>query len=91
MNSTTNRLATMYRSVNRQVEKGFPHGDEAAVLATLLAMGWLQKKHPGLRAVWELVHEKASGWVRIQLKKMRDQRSPAAIIASIQDEIVDMI
>lgn len=91
MNSTTNRLATMYRSVNRQVETGFPHGDEAAVLATLLAMGWLQKKHPGLRAVWELVHEKASGWVRLQLKKMRDQRSPAAIIASIQDEIVGMI
>lgn len=91
MNSTINKLVTMYRSVNRQVEKGFPHGDEATVLATLLAMGWLRKKHTGSRAVWELVHGKASEWVRLQLKKMRDQRSPAAIIASIQDEIVDMI
>lgn len=91
MNSTINKLATMYRSVNLQVEKGFPHAEEATVLATLLAMGWLRKKHSGSRAVWELVHGKASEWVRLQLKEMRDQRSPAAIIASIQDEIIDMI
>ncbi|KAJ5400817.1 hypothetical protein N7465_011306 [Penicillium sp. CMV-2018d] len=91
MKSTTNRLATLYQSVNRRVEKGFPHGDEATVLATLLAMAWLCKKHPGSRAVWELVHVKASGWVQLELKKMRDRGSPAAILASIQDEIVDMI
>lgn len=91
MHSTINKLITMYHSVNRRIEQVFPHGDEATVLATLLAMGWLSKKHPGSRAVWELVHAKASEWVRLQLKKMRDRGSPAAIIASIQDEIVDMI
>jgi hypothetical protein len=91
MNSTTKKLVTMYHSVNRRIEQGFPHGDEATVLATLLAMGWLQKKHPGLRAVWELVHAKASEWVPLQLKKMRDRGSPAAIIESLRDEIVDMI
>ncbi|KUM64861.1 hypothetical protein ACN42_g2200 [Penicillium freii] len=91
MKSTTNRLATLYQSVNRRVEKGFPHGDEATVLATLLAMAWLCKKHPGSRAVWEFAHIKASGWVQLELKKMRSQRSPAAIMASIQDEVIDMI
>ncbi|CAI7587325.1 unnamed protein product [Penicillium viridicatum] len=91
MKSTTNRLATLYQSVNRRVEKGFPHGDEATVLATLLAMAWLCKKHSGSKAVWEFAHIKASGWVQLELKKMRSQRSPAAIMASIQDEVIDMI
>ncbi|KOS42358.1 hypothetical protein ACN38_g6765 [Penicillium nordicum] len=91
MKSTTRKLATMYHSLNRKVEKGFPQGDEATVLATLLAMGWLCKKQPAFKDVWELVHAKASDRVRIQLKKMRDRGSPAAIIASVQDEITDMV
>ncbi|KAJ6125282.1 hypothetical protein N7471_012599 [Penicillium samsonianum] len=91
MSATIKKLATLYDSANRDIENGFPHGDEATVLATLLAMGWLLKKHMGSRGVWELVHAKASEWVRLELKKMQNQGAPGAIIASIRDEIVHMI
>ncbi|EKV11237.1 von Willebrand factor, type A [Penicillium digitatum] len=91
MNATITRLAALYNSDNRNVENGFPHGDEATVLATLLAMGSLQKKHSASRTVWELVHAKASEWVQLELTKMQSQGFPVALIASIQDEIVNII
>ncbi|KGO67157.1 von Willebrand factor, type A [Penicillium italicum] len=91
VNATINQLATLYNSAGRKIENEFPHGDEATVLATLLAMGSLRKKHSASRAVWELVHAKASEWVRLELKNMQSQGSPAAIIASIQKEIFDMV
>ncbi|KAJ5497989.1 hypothetical protein N7453_007040 [Penicillium expansum] len=91
MNATMEKLAILYHRANREIENGFPHGDEATVIATLLSMEWLRKRHPALRAVWELVYAKASEWVRLELNKMRSQGSPAAIIATMQTGISHMI
>ncbi|KGO54729.1 hypothetical protein PEX2_072120 [Penicillium expansum] len=91
MNATMEKLAILYHRANREIENGFPHGDEATVIATLLAMEWLRRRHPALRAVWELVYAKASEWVRLELNKMRSQGSPAAIIATMQTGIFHMI
>ncbi|KGO67877.1 hypothetical protein PEX1_064250 [Penicillium expansum] len=91
MNATMEKLAILYHRANREIENGFPHGDEATVIATLLAMEWLRRRHPALRAVWELVYAKASEWVRLELNKMRSQGSPAAIIATMQTGISHMI
>ncbi|KAJ5374080.1 hypothetical protein N7517_006086 [Penicillium concentricum] len=91
MSATITKLATLYACAGRTIEHGFPHGDESTVLATLLAMGWLLKKHSGWRGVWELVHAKASEWVRLELKRMQNQGLPGAIIAPIRDEIVHMV
>ncbi|KAJ5824058.1 hypothetical protein N7447_006398 [Penicillium robsamsonii] len=89
--ATITQLATLYASSNQTIEHGFPHGEESTALATLLAMGWLLKKHLGSRGIWELVYAKASEWVRIELNRMQNQGSPGAIIASIRDEIVHMV
>ncbi|KAJ5964239.1 uncharacterized protein N7479_004115 [Penicillium vulpinum] len=86
-----NKLATLYGIADRITEDGFQNGSEPKVLATLLAIGWLLKKHSASRAVWELVSAKASDWVSVELKRMMDQGLPGAIIASIRDEIVDMV
>ncbi|KAJ5170284.1 uncharacterized protein N7500_003067 [Penicillium coprophilum] len=91
MNTAIMRLATLYASANRTIEPGFPHGEESKILATLLAMGGLLKKHPVLRGVWGLVYAKASEWVTLELRKMQNQGLPGAMIASIKDAIIDIV
>ncbi|KAJ5503490.1 hypothetical protein N7463_006364, partial [Penicillium fimorum] len=87
MNAAITKLAT----ANQTIEHGFPHAEESTALATLLAMGWLLKKHLGSRGVWELVYAKASEWARVELQRMHIQGLPGAIISEIRDEIVHMV
>ena len=50
----------------------FPNVEEKAVIATLLAIGYLENKHADLRRVWELLHAKADTWVTQKLQQMGD-------------------
>ncbi|KAJ6044998.1 hypothetical protein N7460_006353 [Penicillium canescens] len=50
----------------------FPNVEEKAVIATLLAIGYLENKHADLRRVWELLHAKADAWVTQKLQQMGD-------------------
>ncbi|KAJ5586845.1 uncharacterized protein N7459_002610 [Penicillium hispanicum] len=43
---------------------------EANVVATLLVMGFLERKHAEQKGVWELVYGKADEWVRSMLAQM---------------------
>ncbi|CAG8892913.1 unnamed protein product [Penicillium egyptiacum] len=85
-----NKLVSLYSRANRTTEYGFSR-DEQRVQATLLALAWLVKKQSRSRGVWELVHAKGSEWVRLELRRMQNHGSPGAFIASIQNEIFDMI
>ncbi|CAI7621383.1 unnamed protein product [Penicillium glandicola] len=91
LNAVLSKLVALCRSFNQKIEYGFPNGSEVTVLATLLAMAWLAKKHSDSRTVWELLDAKASEWVNLELKKMKDQGLLGAIMASIRDKIVDII
>ncbi|KAJ5183359.1 hypothetical protein N7492_000975 [Penicillium capsulatum] len=44
--------------------------DEANVVATLLVMGFLENKHSHSRDLWELVYDKAQGWIHAKLDQM---------------------
>jgi hypothetical protein len=50
----------------------FPNGDEKTVIATLLAIGYLENKYLKSRSVWELLHAKADAWVTQKLHQMGD-------------------
>ncbi|KAJ6082629.1 hypothetical protein N7499_007503 [Penicillium canescens] len=50
----------------------FPNVEEKAVIATLLAIGYLENKYADLRRVWELLHAKADAWVTQKLQQMGD-------------------
>jgi hypothetical protein len=85
-----NKFVSLYSRANRSTEYGFSL-EEQKVQATLLVLAWLVKTQLGSRGVWELVHDKGSQWVRLELKRMQSHGSPGAFIASIQDEIFSMI
>lgn len=91
VDATVNRLATMFAEAGRTIENGFPRGDEATVIATLLTMGWLENRNSDTRGFWELVYDKAEHWVTLKLEEMREQGSAGAIIESHREEITDMI
>lgn len=91
VDATVNRLATMFAEAGRTIENGFPRGDEAKVIATLLTMGWLENRNPDTRGFWELVYDKAEHWVTLKLEEMRKQGSAGAIIESHREDITDMI
>ena len=41
-------------------------GQDEVVMATALAIAWLEKKVPGQKGVWEMIAEKAKGWMKGQ-------------------------
>lgn len=54
----------------------FKKNDLAAVLATILVTTFLHKKAPDHMDTWELVEEKAQGWIKLRLGKMGDLAEP---------------
>ncbi|XHF98221.1 hypothetical protein AWENTII_001786 [Aspergillus wentii] len=71
---TKTNLAKLFQDNGKSVDdSAFPQVEEATVFATLLAMGYLGTKNGDLKNIWELVYEKAEGWVRQALEKMGDE------------------
>ncbi|KAJ5244303.1 hypothetical protein N7489_004399 [Penicillium chrysogenum] len=84
------RFVSLYSRANRLTAYGFSP-EEQKVQATLVVLAWLMKRQLNLRGVWELVHDKGAQWVRLELQRMQKHGLPGAFIASIQDQVLDMV
>ncbi|KAJ5788572.1 hypothetical protein N7457_003562 [Penicillium paradoxum] len=70
----------------------FPFGDEAVIIATLLAMGWLQNRNIYSRGRWELVFDKADQWVTHKLEEMREKGvADVDDLTSIREQVLDLM
>ncbi|CAG8238378.1 unnamed protein product [Penicillium nalgiovense] len=84
------KFVSLYSRANRTTEYGFSL-EEEKVQATLLVLAWLVKRQLSSRGVWELVHDKGSQWVRLELRRMQHRGLPGAFLESIQDQVFTMI
>lgn len=79
----------MRNKVNQLLGKGVSlQADEKTVVVTLLVMGFLQRKNADSRDIWDLVYEKAQGWVHDKLKQMG---TSGELIATHQTNIMALV
>ena len=62
--------------------------DVSTVIATLLVMGYLERKAAGEKSVWELMHQKAEQWVQMTLGQMGDK---GMVIEKLRGVIVSLV
>lgn len=75
--------------VNQVLGKGGSlQADEETVVVTLLVMGFLQHKNADSRDIWDLVYDKAQGWVQDKLKQMG---TSGRLIATHQTNIMALV
>ena len=75
--------------VNQVLGKGGSlQADEETVVVTLLVMGFLQHKNADSRDIWDLVYDKAQGWVQDKLKQMG---TSGELIATHQTNIMALV
>lgn len=71
--SIRDKVITQLNQANQNGELLFVT-EVSAVVATMLVMGYLERKVADKKAVWELVYEKAEGWLEMVLGGMGEIR-----------------
>ena len=86
-NNVRDRLAAEVQKDNRDAQF-LEEKDVSAVIATLLVMGYLERKAAGEKSVWELMHQKAEQWVQVALGQMGEK---GVVIEKLRGVIVSLV
>lgn len=60
----------------------------STVIATLLVMGYLERKAAGEKSIWELMHQKAEQWVEVALGQMGEKGVVTEKLRGVIDSLV---
>ena len=83
------RLEQWWADAGEPVAADFPRGEDAALIATLLVIGYMEHRAAESKSVWELVYQKAEAWVCNKIAAMSSET--AGIFQQHQEKIKGLL